>query len=117
MRSWRPARSDRHRTARRRRRYSQHVFRLGHAFNAHIENAVYRHPIRWGLGLQAATYVYTFFAFFMNALHARFDPRGTVGMAAFGVLFAGARAWIGGWTLVATSGAMVSPSAAAHGEG
>ena len=57
--------------------------------------------LRWGLGLQAATYVYTFFAFFMNALHARFDPRGIVGMSVFGVLFAGARAWIRGWTLVA----------------
>ena len=58
------------------RTYSQHVFRLGHSFNAHIENAIYRHPVRWGLGLQAATYIYTFFAFFMDALHARFDPRG-----------------------------------------
>lgn len=86
-----------------RRRYRQHVFRLGHAFNAHIETAVYRHPLRWGLGLQTATYVYTFFAFFMNALHARFEPRGTVGMAAFGLLFAGARMWIAGWTLVARS--------------
>ncbi len=65
---------------RRRRTYSRHVSRLGHAFNAHIENAVYRPHLRWGLGLQAATYVYTFFAFFMNALHARFDPRGIVGM-------------------------------------
>ena len=62
---------------------------------------MYRHHLRWGLGLQTATYVYTFFAFFMNALHARFDPRGTVGMTVFSVLFAGARAWIGGWTLVA----------------
>ena len=85
----------------RRRLYHQHVCRLGHAFNAHIENAVYRHPLRWGLGLRTATYVYTFFAFFMNALHARFEPRGTVGMAVFGLLFVGARVWIAGWTLVA----------------
>ncbi len=34
---------------RRRRVYSQHVVRLGHAFNAHIENAVYRPHLRWGL--------------------------------------------------------------------
>ena len=33
----------------RRRRYTQHVFRLGHSFNEHIENAIYRHPIRWVL--------------------------------------------------------------------
>jgi len=85
----------------RRRRYSQHVFRLGHSFNAHIERAVYQHPIRWGLGLQAATYIYTFFAFFMNALHARFDPRGWLGMRVFSVLFLAARGWIAGWTLVA----------------
>ena len=57
-------------------RLRPHVFRLGHAFNAHIERAVYRSGLRRGLGLQAATYVYTLFAFFMNALHARFDPRG-----------------------------------------
>lgn len=84
-----------------RRRYGRHVGRLGHAFNAHIENAVYRHHLRWGIGLKAATYVYTFFAFFMNALHARFDPRGTIGMAVFGVLFAGAGVWIRSWRLVA----------------
>jgi flavin-dependent dehydrogenase len=87
--------------ARRLRVYTQHVARLGHSFNAHIENAVYRHPLRWGLGLQTATYVYTLFAFFMNALHARFNPRGRIGMATFRVLFTVANAWIGGWTLVA----------------
>lgn len=86
---------------RRGRRYAQHVFRLGHSFNAHIESAVYRHPIRWGLGLQAATYIYTLFAFFMNAFHARFDPRGWIGMRVFSLLFLGARAWIAGWTMVA----------------
>jgi flavin-dependent dehydrogenase len=88
-------------SAMRTRTYAQHVVRLGHSFNAHIENAIYRHPIRWGLGLQAATYIYTFFAFFMNALHARFDPRGWIGMRAFSLLFLGARGWIAGWTLVA----------------
>ena len=84
-----------------RRMYSRHVFRLGHSFNQHIERAVYRHDVRWGLGLQAATYIYTLFAFFMNALHARFDPRGRASMAVFAVLFAGARTWIAGWILVA----------------
>lgn len=85
----------------RRRRYTQHVFRLGRSFNAHIEKAVYQQSIRWGLGLQAATYIYTFFAFFMNALHARFDPRGRIGMQVFRLFFLGARGWIAGWTLVA----------------
>lgn len=86
--------------ARHQRTYAQHVFRLGHSFNAHIENAIYRHPIRWGLGLKAATYVYTFFAFFMNALHARFEPRGRLGMGIFGMLFLAARSWIAAWTMV-----------------
>ncbi len=88
-------------SARRRRTYSRHVHRLGRAFNAHIEKVVYRHPVRHGLGLKTATYVYTSFAFFMNALHARFDPRGPAGMAVFAVLFAGARCWIASWTLLA----------------
>ena len=88
-------------SAHRLRRYTQHVSRLGHSFNAHIESVVYRHPIRWGLGLQAATYIYTFFAFFMNALHARFDPHGRVGMSVFRLLFLAARGWIAGWTMVA----------------
>jgi flavin-dependent dehydrogenase len=83
------------------RMYGRHVCRLGHSFNQHIERAIYRHDLRWGLGLRAATYIYTFFAFFMNALHARFDPRSQVGMVTFAVLFAGARAWIAGWILTA----------------
>lgn len=84
---------------RQRRTYERHVARLGHSFNAHIERAIYRPQIRWGFGLKTATYVYTFFAFFMNALHARVDPRGRVAMAAFAMLFAAARGWIGGWVL------------------
>ena len=96
------------------RLYSRHVFRLGHAFNQHIERAIYRHDLRWGLGLRVATYVYTFFAFFMNALHARFDPRGRAGMLAFALLFAGARAWIAGWIL--TARAALWCRSALHGE-
>ena len=88
-------------SASKQRAYARHVFRLGHSFNAHIERAIYGPTIRHGLGLQAATYIYTSFAFFMNALHARFDPRGTAGMAVFAMLFAAARSWIAGWTLAA----------------
>ena len=85
----------------RRRAYTQHVDRLGHSFNAHIEDVIYRHSIRWALGFHAATYIYTLFAFFMNALHARFDPRSRLAMVVFSVLFLGARGWIAGWRLVA----------------
>ena len=79
-----------------------------------IERAIYRHDVRWGLGLRTATYVYTFFAFFTNALHARFDPRSTAGMAAFALLFAAARAWIAGWTV--TARAALWWRSALHGE-
>ena len=96
--------------AARRTAYGRHVFRLGHAFNAHIERAVYGPELRQGLGLQAATYVYTLFAFFMNAFHARFDPRGRVAMAAFAGLFAGARVWIACWVLVARAATWWRPA-------
>jgi len=95
----RAARARRALSPRQRRMYTRHVRRLGHAFNAHIERAIYRPHIRWAFGLRAATYVYTLFAFFMNALHARFDPRGRPGMAVFAMLFAAAQGWIVGWVL------------------
>ena len=91
-----------------RRMYGRHVFRLGHSFNEHIERVIYRQPVRQALGLQAATYIYTLFAFFTNALHARFDPRGGLAMAVFGLWFAGARGWIATWTLVGLAVASVS---------
>ena len=84
-----------------RRTYTRHVQRLGHAFNDHIENAIYRQPLRVGIGMPTATIVYTVFGFFMNAMYARFDPRGPVGMAAFDLLFVGARLWIAAWTAAA----------------
>ena len=71
--------------------------------------------MRWGLGFHAATYIYTFFAFFMNALHARFDPSGTVGMAVFGVMFAFARVWVAGWTTVSKA-ALWWRAPALHGQ-
>jgi len=51
--------------------------------------------------MPTATIVYTVFGFFMNAMYARFDPRGPVGMAAFDLLFVGARLWVGAWTAAA----------------
>jgi flavin-dependent dehydrogenase len=86
---------------RRRQVYGCHVSRLGHSFNAYIEQVIYRQGLRRALGLRAATYIYTLFAFFMNALHARCDPRGRFGMTMFQLLFLGARTWIAGWTLAA----------------
>jgi flavin-dependent dehydrogenase len=97
-------------THRQRRSYDRHVFRLGHSFNAHIEQAIYQPQIRWGFGLKVATYIYTLFAFFMNALHARFDPRGRAGMAVFALLFAVARAWIAGWVLASRVALRVRPA-------
>ena len=43
--------------------------------------------MRWAFGMPNATIIYTSFAFFMNALYTRFDPRGPIGMAAFDGLF------------------------------
>ena len=86
---------------RRSRHYSRHVHRLGRSFNAHIETAIYRHPLRWAFGMGNATLIYTSFAFFMNALYTRFDPRGPFRMAAFDCLFVLARMWIAGWSLAA----------------
>jgi len=83
-----------------RRAYARQVFRLGRSFNSHIERAIYRPQMRQALGFKSATYIYTFFAFFMNALYARFDPRGPFGTAVFGLLFTIARIWMAGWTLV-----------------
>ena len=94
-----------------RRMYGRHVFRLGHSFNDHIERVVYGNSVRHGLGLQAATYIYTLFAFFTNALHARFDPRGGLAMAVFAMWFAGARGWIGAWTMVARAVLLLGPTA------
>ena len=78
--------------------YSRHVHRLGHAFNSHIERVIYQPQVRCGLGIYTATLVYTFFAFFMNALYTRFDPTGPVAMAIFDGLFVVARVWVALWT-------------------
>jgi flavin-dependent dehydrogenase len=86
--------------ARDRRWFSRHVHRLGHSFNAHIERVIYQSPVRRGLGMRAATIIYTLFAFFMNALYTRFDPAGPVGMAIFDGLFVVARVWVATWVSV-----------------
>lgn len=104
-----------------RRTFHAHVQRLGRSFNRSIERTVYAPEVRWAFGLPAATLAYTSFAFFMNALFTRFDPRGPVGRAAFGVLFAAARLWIDAWSLAARAvcrrrrGPVRSPAGAAMG--
>ena len=84
-----------------RRKFTRHVHRLGHSFNAHIERVIYNNPIRRGLGMYPATLIYTLFAFFMNALYTRFDPDGPVAMAVFDGLFVIARTWVAFWSGVA----------------
>ena len=76
------------------------MHRLGHSFNSHIERVIYQPPVRRGLGMPAATLVYTIFAFFMNALYTRFDPTGPVAMAIFDGLFGVARVWVAFWLAV-----------------
>jgi flavin-dependent dehydrogenase len=83
-----------------RRWFSRHVHRLGHSFNSHIERVIYQPPVRRGLGMRAATIIYTLFAFFMNALYTRFDPTGPVAMAIFDGLFVVARVWVAMWLAV-----------------
>ncbi len=80
----------------RRRMYARHVERLGHSFNAHIERTIYQPAVRRGLGFTGAVYAYTIFAFFINALHARFSPRRPARMAAFACIFGAARVWVAG---------------------
>jgi hypothetical protein len=94
----------------RRRLYTRYVKRLGHSFNAHIERTLYSRELRWSLGMRAATITYTVFAFFTNALHTRFDPRGPVGITVFGLLFAAASTWISGGALMAKAARGLRPS-------
>ena len=74
---------------------------LGHAFNAHIENAIYRHPIAVGSRLQGGDLRLHDLRLLherpARALRAARDRR----HGGLRLLFVGARAWIGGWTLVA----------------
>jgi hypothetical protein len=48
----------------------------------------------------AAAVVYTVFGFFMNAMYARFDPRGPMAMAIFDLLFLCASGWVAAWRTV-----------------
>ncbi|HXU46266.1 MAG TPA: hypothetical protein VN783_12125, partial [Thermoanaerobaculia bacterium] len=72
----------------------------GHMFNHSIETAVYDWPIRRGLGLTAAQFVYIVCAFILNALYTRAQPRKRGKMLVFGGLMAAAWLWIEAWSLV-----------------
>ena len=85
---------------RQRRVYTANVRWLGRAYNGNIETAVYSWPIRWGLGIIPAVTIYSYFGYTMNALYTYFRPRDRLAMTVFGLLFAGARVWIGSWALI-----------------
>lgn len=90
-----------------RRVYDRNVGRMGRMFNHSIETAVYRAPIRRGLGLKAAQSIYVSCAFTLNALYTRFRPRRRVSMLVFGLLMAGAWIWIESWSLLGRLAAAV----------
>lgn len=87
-------------TPRQRRVYNANLRRMGHLFNHAIETAVYDWPIRLGLGLVTAQFVYVTCAFPFNALYSRVRPGRWLSMLVFGVLMSGAWSWIEGWTLL-----------------
>jgi flavin-dependent dehydrogenase len=85
----------------RRRVYDSCLQRIAHAFNSHIERALYGPSLRQPLGLRRATWVYVVFGFFANAFYQRLRPRGWAsnlvlrcGLGLFG-------AWMAAWAFVA----------------
>jgi menaquinone-9 beta-reductase len=81
--------------------YTANVRRMGEVFNHCIETVMYDWPVRWGLGLHAAVWIYTvLFSYGINALYARIQPRGWLAMACFGLLLADVRGWMTFWSLV-----------------
>jgi flavin-dependent dehydrogenase len=82
-----------------RRVYNANLGRMGHMFNHAIETAVYDWPIRRGLGMTAAQFVYVICAFTLNALYTRARPRKWLPMLTFGVLKRAVWTWIEVWAL------------------
>lgn len=85
----------------RRRVYDSCLQHIAHAFNSHIERALYGPRLRQPLGLYRATWVYVVFGFFANAFYQRLRPRGwssnLVLRSGLGVF----QAWIAVWAYVA----------------
>jgi menaquinone-9 beta-reductase len=86
---------------RQQRMYSSHVRRMGYAFNHAIERAAYEPSMRLGLGMNGALSVYVIFAFTINALYTRREPRTRPGTLAFSALLALVHLWIDTWYLIA----------------
>jgi len=80
--------------------YDESVRSMAGAFNHAIEMAVYRNPVRWGLGTVAALRLYTTFGYLANAFHTRFNPRRTAGVLTFGLAMRGVPLWMGAWSLL-----------------
>jgi flavin-dependent dehydrogenase len=84
-----------------RRIYDSCLQQIAHAFNAHIERALYGPSLRKKLGLYRATWVYVVFGFFANAFYQRLRPRGPVSALVLRVGLGAFQAWIAAWSLVA----------------
>jgi flavin-dependent dehydrogenase len=93
--------------------YDESVRSMAGAFNHAIEMAVYRNPVRWGLGTVAALRLYTTFGYLANAFHTRFDPRRAVGVLTFGMAMRGVPVWMGAWSLLGRLAARLRPRPAA----
>jgi hypothetical protein len=74
-------------TSRQRKVYTANLTQMGHVFNHSIESTVYEWPIRWGLGMRRAIYVYTNFSYVANALYSRLRPLTPGAASGFGWLF------------------------------
>jgi flavin-dependent dehydrogenase len=84
-----------------RRIYDGCLQRIAHAFNAHIERALYAPGLRRPLGLQRATWVYVVFGFFANAFYQRLRPRGRSSLLVLRSGLGLFQAWITAWAAVA----------------
>jgi flavin-dependent dehydrogenase len=84
-----------------RRIYDSCLQQIAHAFNAHIERALYGPSLRRKLGLYRATWVYVVFGFFANAFYQRLRPRGPVSTLVLRAGLGVFQAWIAAWSLVA----------------
>ncbi len=74
-------------TSRQKKVYTTNLTQMGHVFNDSIESTVYEWPIRWGLGMRRAIFVYTNFSYLANALYTRLRPLTPGATSGFGLLF------------------------------
>ena len=79
------------------------MLQLGHAFNRNVETALYNWPIRQQLGLSHAVDIYVMFAYVANALYAKWEPQGWLGVMLFKSYLFAMRLWVMGFSLIAKS--------------